>query len=143
VRLKITDPSTGLTWSWTAKTKRGFNQRQRKEIAAAHKFLDDKRQLSERAKNPSSLSKATFTSTGPTTDGPASGDPTEGLSRSAVEHALAKFKDANHMVVENFVFSAPQDPAVNRFNLTYDAALYKWNEHTQRAIIEALDILGK
>ena len=60
-----------------------------------------------------------------------------------IETALKKFKDAKRIAVENFVSTAPDNAYNNRANLRMDARLYKWNEHTQRAIIECLKALGK
>jgi hypothetical protein len=60
-----------------------------------------------------------------------------------VEEALNKYPEAKRIAVENFVMSAPDEPATNRYNLLMDKKLYNWNWDTFYAIEDCLSNLGK
>jgi hypothetical protein len=57
------------------------------------------------------------------------------------EAVLKKYPDAKKIAVQNFCWTAdPSTKEINRANLHLDAGLYKWNEQTQRAIQEVLEL---
>jgi hypothetical protein len=61
----------------------------------------------------------------------------------AIDNAMAKFKAAKRIAVENFVLSAGDNHMHNHMNLSMDAKMYKWNGATVSAIKKALRELGK
>lgn len=62
---------------------------------------------------------------------------------TAIANALKKCPKAKRIAVENFVSTAPDDKMANGMNLEADAASYKWNGDTVKAIRLALRELKK
>jgi hypothetical protein len=64
-------------------------------------------------------------------------------TQDVIESVLAKCKKAKRIAVMNFVTSATDNPMYNSMNLEMDAASYKWNADTVKAIRQSLRKLGK
>lgn len=57
--------------------------------------------------------------------------------------AMAKYPLANLTAVQNFCWTAPDDPEANKWNIGQDARLYSWNNDTVDAIAYVLRVEGK
>lgn len=51
-----------------------------------------------------------------------------------IEMAMLLFPSANLTAVQNFCWTAPDDPTANGWNIGQDARLYGWNNDTVDAI---------
>lgn len=112
MRLQIRDTQTGAKWTWVAKTKRGFNKQQRKEIAEVRKIFEDReagyqerrRYQSREIEKPQHCPSATTSpQQRPSMDRPSSGDPTEGSLDSGI--ALVPVSRSLHYSKHRQVFA--------------------------------------
>lgn len=51
-----------------------------------------------------------------------------------IDSAIVRYPRANLTAVQNFCWTAPNDPTANRWNIGQDARLYGWNNDTVDAI---------
>lgn len=56
------------------------------------------------------------------------------MNNELIAKALAKFKNAKKIAVENFTMGYDELSMEAAMNLEMDASLYKWNAHTVSAI---------
>lgn len=55
-----------------------------------------------------------------------------------IDFAMVLYPLANKTAVQNFCWTAPDDPDANRWNIAQDARLYGWNNDTVDAITNVL-----
>lgn len=69
--------------------------------------------------------------------------PQTDVTDTLIDLAIVFYPFANKVAVQNFCWTAPDDPRANAWNIGQDARLYGWNNDTVDAIAFVLRSVNK